>query len=180
MTTSPEQESKTHPTLAGALGTSSIPEMGKDSLVDLPGAGNSRWLLYFVAGFLIVFVPMALAWEEDGKARSLRWLCGALFFVCGTLSRQLGRLESHAREVAAIVDGLAVRSYGANYYAQRNTVTWLIEFLARIQEDASTRSEILTALQEVTGKSFGEDVTAWRLWWDAAQSTFQREESSNS
>ena len=149
--------------------------MGKPHLDELPGAANTRWWIYFVAGALVLLAPILFGLADGSPAvTNLRVLCAALFFLCGALSRQIGRLESHVREVASLVNGLAVRTYGANYYAERNTVTWLIDVLATCPP--SLQSDVVAALQEVTGKTFGNDVEAWRLWWEAARSTFQREE----
>lgn len=160
-----------------ALTRPGLPSIGKRSLETIPHAGNSAWLVYVLAGLVVLLFPIFTGADDDAGKTALRLMCALLFFLCGSLSRQLGRLESHVREVAALVDGLAAREYGPDYYAQRNAVTWLIELLDRFSD--GSRTAIADSLRTVTGQDFGEDSDAWRSWWESARSTFRRDDPSD-
>ncbi|MBK9383408.1 MAG: hypothetical protein IPN34_01085 [Planctomycetes bacterium] len=138
-----------------------------------PAAASPLWMAYFALGALVLLSPLLPL--ERGFAESpgfLRVLSAFAFFILGSLSRRVSRLQSQAAEIADLVDGLARERYGANYYAVRAAVSALIADLPSIA-DATARGHVVKALQDLTGEAHGDDPAAWSAWWLEAKASFE-------
>lgn len=128
-------------------------------------------LCLFLVGFVEPVRQRLL--PGDALVRFLAVSVGFLALVAGSLLLDLAR--TRARLLPALEELLRA-FYGESFRQDREAVDILVRALE--SEDPTARAAALRNLERLTGQAFGEDVDAWRRWWEANRSTFRRADTT--
>jgi hypothetical protein len=132
-----------------------------------------RYAELFLAllGLWLAVAPPAWGWEalaaEVGETRLVRFFLGFTLVILAGLLWEKNRMRSH---IKVLVDALNRMLYGKDYAKHREAVDLLITAASGTNEEV--RKNAVKSLEQITGQQFGQDVAAWRVWWEANRSTF--------
>ena len=113
--------------------------------------------------------------SEVGSERLSRFFLGFAIVILAGLLYEKNRMRSHMR---ILVDALNRMLYGKDYAKHREAVDLLIR--AASGTNADVREKAVKSLEQVTGQRFGEDIAAWRVWWEGHRHTFSMKKRAGS